>query len=155
MISPWYLHCCFTHDNTHCYFMYWYHYYTESLVLHVFVSSLRGHSSSLDTVFHADTCYTEQCYYMTCTTDYTNTLYLYFIYLYHHYMNTLHCYGMYLWHGFICIQVLIVLVFLLHELLFVLRDLMIHASPVSLLHDYYMLVFCNSDSAMIFLLLDM
>jgi len=77
--------------------MYLYHYYTESLVLHVFVSSLHGQSSTLDTVLHVDTWYTEYSYYMYCTTDATNILHLYFIYLYHYYMSTQHWYVLVTW----------------------------------------------------------
>jgi len=63
----------------------------------------------------------------TCIVDYTDTLYLYFMYLYHHYTSTLHCDCMYLSHEFTCIHDLIISVLLLHESLLLLHELLLHA----------------------------
>jgi len=115
---------------------------TQSLLLHVLVSSLHGHFSTLDAVFHVNTHYTRYCYSMYmyhCYTDtdthdtiimsmnhwYTDTL-LYWIplhgYSVHYYFMFFHyCYIdslVYMW--------LIISIFLLHGSLLLLYELLLH-----------------------------
>ena len=119
--------------SRYCYFIYWYHRDTNILLhwtplLHVLVSSLHGHFSTLDTVFDVDTCYTEYYYFMYsyqhCTKLYYTERY-YFIYLYHCYTDTIISYSYITLHGFTCIHTLIVLVFLLYRSLFLLHVLLL------------------------------
>jgi len=55
-------------------------------------------------LFHVDFNTLNTVISCTCITDYTNTLYLYFMYLYYRYTSTLYCDRMYLSHGFTCIM---------------------------------------------------
>ena len=93
----------------------------------------------------------------TCITDNTDTLHLYFMYLYHHYSGTLHFGCMYLSHEFICIHALIISVFFLFESLLLLHGLLLHDIPLFMSFNYliqYITVSCpDIDIDIIILLL--
>ena len=58
-----------------------------TLLLYVHVSGLHEHSSTLDTVFHINTCYTEHCYFIYMYHCYT--WYYYFLFMSHWYADTI------------------------------------------------------------------
>ena len=143
-----------------------------TLLLHVHVSRLHGHSRTLNIVFQVNTCYTEHCYFMYMYHCYTDTVthniiifyscptntrthyfteYCHFIYLYHRYMDTLYTTISHtlLLHRFTGVHALIVFVFLLHGSLFIYMHNCYMYIPVFFLHDWFLLLI------LMFLLLDM
>ena len=111
-----------------------------TLLLHVLVLLLHGHSNILDIVFHVNTCYTWHCHFIFLYHCYTDTITLNTIISWlcntstwtrcyigmslHRY--SVHSYFISSLHGFTCIHVLIVPVFILRASLFLLQYLSLH-----------------------------